>query len=355
MRRTELAGTVMVVLLVAAGGCSDDGGTRGSSTPSTAPIAASESTTTTVHSSTPTGATPAMPLRGFAISPPDFTQEGFTSFLEYLAEGATLLEWVGDGFEWGDEAGGPNVGLGLASQAGVELITIGGWAHTEDGSLIRPLTDENVARYVESARLFAAEHRPDLMGFGVEINTHWREFPEHWDASTDLFAAVAEAIHEASPATRVFIVFQLERMKGMNGGLFGGENTEGDATWDLIDDFPDADIIGFTTYPSLVFTDPSEIPEDYYRSIEVHTDRPIAFTELGWHAAGDFAQWSGTEEAQAGFVRRFPELIEGMDVVFYTWSFLFDQEIPGIWESIGLVGRDGEERAAWDTWLEVGR
>jgi hypothetical protein len=45
--------------------------------------------------------------------------------------------------------------------------------------------------------------------------------PEGYDEFVELFAEVYGAVKEASPETSVFTVFQLERMKGLWGGLFG--------------------------------------------------------------------------------------------------------------------------------------
>lgn len=351
MRR--LTAVLAFVLVAACGG--DTGGVTTtaaggeSTTTSVSTTAPAETTTTTTTIAVATG-----PLRGFSISPQDSSAEAFAGFLELVEESSTLLEWVGDGFEWADDPGTPDITIQLAAQAGVEPITIGGWVRTEDGSLLRPLDETNFETYVEAARGYAGEHSPRYMGFGVEIDTHWREFPDQWERSTELFDAVAAAIHEASPDTHVFVVFQLERLRGMQGGLFGGENSDDLAAWHLLDDFPEADLIGFTTYPGIVFESPADIPDDYYTSIAGHTSKPVIFSEMGWHAGGDFGPWSGSEEHQAEFVERFPALIDGLDVEFYTWSFLFDQPVPGVFGTMGLFTSDGTPRPAWDTWLEMG-
>lgn len=344
---------VLVFVLVAACG-GDTGGATTTTTAADGSATTSSPTTSAPGSTTTTTVVPAEPLRGFSISPQDSSAEAFAGFLQLVEESSTSLEWVGDGFEWADDPGTPDITIQLAAQAGVEPITIGGWARTEDGSLLRPLDEANFQMYVEAACGYAAEHSPRYMGFGVEIDTHWREFPDQWERSTELFDAVAHAIHEASPDTRVFVVFQLERLRGMQGGLFGGENFEDLAAWHLLDDFPDADLIGFTTYPGIVFESPDDIPADYYTSISEHTPKPVVFSEMGWHAGGDFGPWSGSEEHQAEFVERFPSLIEGLDVEFYTWSFMFDQPIPGVFETMGMFTPDGTPRPAWDAWLALG-
>lgn len=342
---------VAILLVSACGGETSSSTSSTTSTGATDTTGVSTTSTTVTTTTTTTTSLPSGPLRGFSISPQDSSAEAFTGFLELLAESSALLEWVGDGFEWADDPGTPDITIQLAAQAGVEPITIGGWARTEDGSLIRPLDDGNFDMYVEAARGYAADHTPRYMGFGVEIDTHWREFPDQWERSTELFDAVAGAIHGASADTLVFVVFQLERLRGMQGGLFGGENSEDLAAWHLLDDFPEADLIGFTTYPGIVFESPDDIPADYYTSIAEHTSKPVLFSEMGWHAGGDFGPWSGSEEHQAAFIELFPSLIEGLDVEFYTWSFMFDQPIPGVFETMGLFTADGTARPGWDAWL----
>ena len=122
----------------------------------------------------------------------------------------------------------------------------------------------------------------------------------------------------------------------------------------MIDRFPDADIIGFTTYPGLVFASPDDIPDDYYRRLgDLAGGRPIAFTEMGWQAGGDFGPYSGTPESQARFVERFGELTERTDVAFVVWSFLFDQAVPAPFDTMGLIAADGTPRPAWERWSEV--
>lgn len=342
MRGRPLLG--MLVVLAACAGPAEPSAT----TPAAPTTAVAPGTTQAVTTSPP--GTAGAPLFGFSISPPDTSTEGFTAFLDRLGESSSLLEWVGDGFEW-TEGGTPDVTVALAGQVGVEPITIGGWTRTEDGSLLRPLDDATVTGYVEAARAFAARHLPGYMGFGVEVDTHWREFPDDWEASTALFAAVAGAVHEASPTTQMVVVFQLERLRGLQGGLFGGENSEALAAWHLLDDFPDADVIGFTTYPGLVFESPAAMPDDYYAAIGERTSKPIAFTEMGWQAGGEFGAWSGSDAHQAEFITRFPSSIDGLDVEFVTWSYLFDQPIPGPFGTMALVTAGGVERPGWDAWL----
>ena len=113
-----------------------------------------------------------------------------------------------------------------------------------------------------------------------------------------LFNQAAIAIHQASPNTQFFTSFQLERLSGLRGGLYGGTNNLHTNNWSLLDDFSAADLLAFTSYPEIIYRTPSEIPLDYYQTIADHTAKPIAFTELGWPAADEAVGITGSKQIQ---------------------------------------------------------
>lgn len=346
-RSSGVITALLVVLLVA--GCSD-GDSTGTTTTSAA--------TTTTGSIPADGPVPAPeePFRGFSLSPVDYEGDSLVEFLETASANGDAIERVGDILEWEEP---PNSGLavvdGLAEEYGYFPLSITGVFNVDDGVLLRPIDDETFDRYVAAARSYAANHQPPYLGLGVEIDTQWRLRPQEFDRFAELFAAVAAAVDEVSPETEMFTSFQLERLSGMLGGLFGGVNDPELALWTLIDRFPDADIIAFTTYPGLVFTDPAQIPDDYYSRLNDYAGgRRIAFTEMGWQSDGQYGDYSGSEEKQLAFVRRFHELIEDADVAFYIWSFLYDQQVQGPFASMGLVDRALRPKAAWWEWQSQG-
>jgi hypothetical protein len=324
------------------------------------------STSTTVPSATTTAGTtttgggpvpvPEEPFRGFSLSPVDYEGNSLVEFLQTAAANGEAIERVGDILEWEEP---PDSGLavvdGLAIEYGYLPLSITGVFNVDDGQLLRPIDDETFDRYVAAARSYATTHQPPYLGLGVEIDTQWRLHPEDFDRFVELFAAVAAAVDEVSPDTEMFTSFQLERISGMLGGLFGGVNDPEFALWTLIDRFPDADIIAFTTYPGLVFADPAEIPQDYYSRLNEYAGgRRIAFTEMGWQAAGSYGAYSGSEEKQLAFLTRFDDLIADVDVAFYIWSFLYDQQVQGPFASMGLVDRALRPKAGWWEWQAQG-
>jgi hypothetical protein len=170
----------------------------------------------------------------------------------------------------------------------------------------------------------------------------------------DLYAEVYDEVKAVSPNTNVFTNFQLEKMKGLRGGLFGGTNDPDKAQWFLLDRFKQ-DIVSFSTYPMLIYKSPSEIPSDYYdEKITAHTSKPIAFTEIGWHSDDDIPGWESSGTEQAEFIETFFTLTRNLDMPIAIWSFMFDQDIPDPFKHTGLIHNDGTAKPAWDAWIKAG-
>jgi len=351
MRHITFRITATVVALLLAGtACSDD------DTASTTTTAPPVGTSTTATTAAPVAQAPEEPFRGFSLSPVDYEGDSLVEFLETAPLNADAIARVGDILEWEESEGsGLAVVDGLAEEYGYLPLSVVGIFDVGDGELLRPLDDETFDRYVAAAGSYAGNHLPPYLGLGVEINTQWRAHPDEFDRFVELFAAVAAVVEEVSPQTQLFTVFQLEHMAGLHGGLFGGTNDPLLAEWELIDRFPDADIIAFTTYPGLVFPHPNGIPDDYYTQLNERAGgRPIAFTEMGWQSEGEYAEYSGTPEKQAAFVERFAELTADADMAFYIWSFLYDQQTFGPFASMGLVDRARQPKLGWWVWQEQG-
>ena len=132
--------------------------------------------------------------------------------------------------------------------------------------------------------------------------------------------------------------------------MFGGKNDLKKSQWFLLEKFPKSDIAAFTTYPGLIYKNPSDIPSDYYSEIKSHTSKPVAFTEIGWHSAASPAGWESSEEEQAEFVDAFFNLTKDMKKQFNIWSFLFDQNTAEPFKTMGLRGSDGNGKLSWDRW-----
>jgi hypothetical protein len=287
-------------------------------------------------------------LKGVSLSPRSYGEDDFTGFFEKALEAGDVVTWAGD---WGFLVNGtaPVVVTELADVYGYEPVILVTHMDQSAGTS-HPLTEETRDAYLDAVGDYSSEYRPTYMGVGIEVNVVYMQSPEAYAEFVEFFPQVYRAVKDASPSTKVFTVFQLEQMKGLGGGLFGGVNDESRSQWGLLDDFPDADLLAFTTYPCLVFTDPSEIPGDYYAEILAHTGKPVAFTEVGWFREG-FPGWESDPEEQAEFIDVFFELTGDVEPVMVVWSFLYDQSVQQPFDTMGLLDVEETHTEAWDAWL----
>jgi hypothetical protein len=302
----------------------------------------------------PDQAQAAVALKGITMTPKSFAQADFTDFIRQAKMAGDVIAWSGDWDELGAaQNGGPVVTAELASRNGMAPLISVQFFSQSTGELIRPLDGPTRERYKNSAAAFAGKYKPRYLALGIEVNVLYEKSPGQFDEFVGLYHEVYAAVKEQSPGTMVFPVFQLEKMKGFGGGLFGGTNDPAQAEWFLLDRFPDADLIGFTTYPCLIYKDPSGIPPDYYSEIGRRTGKPVAFTEIGWHRRAGPAGWESSDAEQAGFVTAFFKGTGGLDCRLAIWSFLYDQNVPEPFSSMGLRNSDGSARPAWENWVSA--
>jgi hypothetical protein len=287
-------------------------------------------------------------LKGVSLSPRNLTGEGLIDFFQKAPDSNDLVIWVGDWIQLGDTDAAPHLVYRLSNLYGYEGLTISAYIDQGSGTILRPLDEETKQQYLESATSFVSTYKPRYIGFGVEMNIVKKTNPEAYDDFKEFYPLVYAAVKEASPDTLVFTVWQLEHMKGLDGGLFGGVNDPDTAQWGLLDDF-ESDLAVFTLYPCMIYGDPSEIPDDYLSEITTHSDQPIAFSEMGWFREG-FPGWESSPQEQAEFIDRYFELVEPLDPVFTIWSFYYDQGTFEPFCTMGLRDVNMTETAGLEAW-----
>ena len=224
------------------------------------------------------------------------------------------------------------------------------------GELLRPLNAANRAAYQAKAVEFAQKYQPPYFGIGAEIDTFYRKNPKEFDNFVTLFNSAYDAIKEASPHTRVFTTFQLERTMGLRGGIFGGKNDTSKNNWSLLEEFSKADLIAFTTYPGLIYKDPADIPADYYTAIRKYAAKPIAFTEVGWSSSAGISGWESSEAEQKEFVERFFSLTSEIeDIELAVWIHLYPQSTAEPFGEMALYRAAGTPKPAWGAWVSAKR
>ncbi len=221
--------------------------------------------------------------------------------------------------------------------------------------------DEAVrAKFLEDvARL--AELHPHYLALGTEINLMFYFHPDEFDNFIPLYREAYDLVKAISPETQVgpTYLYRLFVFKGQ---------------FHLPDVLGPHDFLAFSTYPDWwvkngYFNSSQEFPPDYYGQIrEVFPDTPIVFSEVGWPSVGDHS----SEEEQAIFVSRLPELFAQVqpDVVLWTLlhdtsffqKWILDQDSIDFLESLGvnidqlfngfngmgLCNRDGTFKPSWD-------
>jgi hypothetical protein len=284
---------------------------------------------------------------GVSLTPEAFDGTSFERFMAMVPEAGGVLSWAGEGTELAAEKNAGAVVLGLARQRAWFPVIVTG-AKT---SIVNDA--QKLAVLQKTLVDFAKREQPPYLAIGNEINFSYQGDKER-DAMVNFFKDTYRKIKQVSPQTRVFPVFQLEWMKGLKGGLFGGKDDAASAEWDLLNRFPDADLIAFTSYPSLAYKNPADVPADYYSEIAKHTNKRVAFTEIGWFRVGpQAAGWESSPEEQAEFVRRVPALIESANPIFVIWPFLFDQMIGPPFEHMGLLPPTSSTTPGWEAWKEI--
>jgi hypothetical protein len=290
---------------------------------------------------------------GVSLSPKSYEATDFNAFFQKAKQAGNIISWAGDWDSLGAPDKAPEVIAELASIYDYVPLIEAQFFTQSSGQLLRPLNDTIKQNYKNSAIQFANKYKPKYLAFGIEVNILYDKSPADFEDFVEFYGEVCDAVKGVSQNTSVFTVFQLEKMKGLNGGLFGGENNFSKAQWFLLERFPKSDIIAFTTYPSLIFKNCSEIPPDYYSEISAYTTKPIAFTEMGWHTAPTPLGWEGNEETQRDFVRLFFNYTESLNKEIVVWSFLYDQNVTAPFNSMGFFGTDGNPKLAWNTWTQL--
>lgn len=168
-------------------------------------------------------------------------------------------------------------------------------------------------RLCEEARRVAERFRPTYFSIGNEINSVYERLGV---ARFRELAAVEKHLYRtikaASPSTRVIVVVSYSQLV----------DESGTPRFALLSHLRGSyDVLGITSYPWRRYAVPADLPEDYYSRLSKHTDKPIAFTEIGWSSDPD---QGGSEEEQAKFLIRFLVLTRSLKLEFVNWAFLHD-------------------------------
>lgn len=293
-------------------------------------------------------------LTGVSFSPKSYNPLTFPGFYKEAAGLGKTLSWAGAMSEFSTEKKTPYVIQGLGERYNYTPIIITGSFSVGNGGTVKENVDTSkFEEYKNNIVHFADKEKPQYLGLGNEMNYLYEQKPDSYKNFVAWFNETYDAVKKVSPDTKVFVTLQLEHMKGLRGGLFGGKNDTSKTDWKVLDDFSKADFFSFTTYPSIIYDDPKDIPANYYSEIKNHTKKDIAFSEIGWPSNLTVSGHSSTPEEQKEFVDYIKETMTDVKPLFITWPFLYDQKIGEPFKSMGLKDADGNKKPAYDAWAAL--
>jgi len=313
-----------------------------------------------------TGGPPRPVMMGFSTLPRELNAESYGAAIAFAGKhGEVLL--VQRTVPWEDFRPGAVVSDALAETTAAEIEAIedtgdalffaidptdGATGRDRLGALPadmagRRFDDEEVrAAFASYAEYIARNYTPEYLALGVEMNLYYERNEGDFEEYKSLYNAVYARVKEISPETQVTVTFQYEDLQG----ILPREDAHF-ASWHLLRAFePNIDFIGLSTYPSLVFAHPAQIPEEYYTQVTAFTRKPVAFTEMGYATAQD-----GGNEEQAAFVERALRDAEDLEMPFAIWFAIWDpayaRDTPyAAFQSIGLRRADDAEKPGWQVW-----
>jgi Tol biopolymer transport system component len=260
-------------------------------------------------------------------------------------------------YKWKDLKGTETVtdAINLCNQYGITPIIV--LAPTEpDGikaNIVPPADLKRKARSkvsfknadIESGYIAAvkslAELKPPYLVLAVEANRlAFSDINEYVAFATSYKKAYTLA-KEVSPETEVSLSFQWDLFYIMEQK----EPKKHAQHKKLVDLFrPQMDFIAFRSMPTIKYKEgASTIPKDYFEHIGTFLEPDDRLMlQVGWPSSGE-----STEEEQAKFVGRLPELLQKLNPCIVCWDILHDVEVSGQVVTLGLLRENGEAKPAF--------
>jgi hypothetical protein len=190
-------------------------------------------------------------------------------------------------------------------------------------SLAEPEVRAAYARYVAA---FASLIRPESLGLASETNLARAAAPPAlYRSLVDAAAAAAAEARRVAPATRLFVTVQVEVAWGRLGGGGGFVGIARDRA-----DFPFTEAIGLSSYPYLGgFSEPEQLPLDYYTRLVEGPPLPVLVIEGGWASVSLGAIASSTDK-QRRYIERHVQLLDAARAAAYFQITFTDLDVPAL-------------------------
>ena len=281
-------------------------------------------TTDSAEPSTP----PTRPFRmGFSALPPRLDQNILVQSLELWTKRADIaivheeLPWTAlmagvspDSILAGEKDGliayyrGKGLGLVFIADANDGLSR--GEEAPRLRALGRSIAEPAVQRkYRDYILAFVRRYHPEYVGLAAETNLIRVAAPAAlYQGMVQVANAAAADLAAASPHPKLFVSVQVEVAWGkLVGTPFQGIDTD-------FADFPFVETIGLSSYPYLGWSDPADIPDDYYSRLMQGHALPMMVVEGGW-ASASYPGFTTSPGRQAAYFRRQAALLTAIGAV----------------------------------------
>ncbi len=209
--------------------------------------------------------------------------------------------------------------------------------------------------YRDYVLTFVEKFRPDYIGLAAETNLIRKAAaPAVYTAVVQAANAAAADLAANSVTEPVLISVQVETAWGVLGssGPYVGIETD-------FQDFPFIDVLGLSSYPYFSFSQPEDIPEDYYSRLLNGRSIPAAVCEGGWNSVG-FAGMTSSPEKQERYITRHADLLDRIAAVAAIQTLFADIDLDSLppplpenlpfFTSIGLTEMDFNAKPALTAW-----
>jgi len=243
-------------------------------------------------------------------------------------------------------------------------VTNGLGRETEAPALVaarRSITEPAVQRlYRDYVKALVQMLRPDYLGLAAETNLIRAIAPRPvYNAVVRMANDAATDIRRSRPAGSLplYVSVQVETAWGkLPQAKYVGVDQD-------LRDFPFVNVLALSSYPYLGgFTDPDQIPLDYYTRVRGSRSLPLMIVEGGWPSASVRGVFSSSPGMQARYIARQSKLLdEGNAIAVFQLTFTnldlgsFPKPVPTIlplFATLGLVDANFRPKpalAAWDT------
>ncbi len=216
--------------------------------------------------------------------------------------------------------------------------------------------------YRDYVRALVQMLHPDYLGLAAETNLIRAIAPRTlYNAVVRMTNDAAADIRRSHPASALplYVSVQVETAWGKLGkqGTYVGIDQD-------LRDFPFMNVLGLSSYPYLGgFSDPDQIPLDYYTRVRGARSLPLLVVEGGWPSAAVRGIFSSSPEMQARYIAHQSKVLdEANAIAVFQLSFTdldlgsFPKPVPAIlplFATLGLVDANLRPKPALTTWDRI--